>query len=182
MTFLSHFIIYINCPIFDTSPLHHFLKFNNFLHPQKLGIILVINGFKNWFYQKMSITTNVHLNWYSTMKKNQKDSDDFWHRKLTLKVKFLHFLIPPYYTYSQNWIFPFGYVSLLAKIFVRWGNTTSLTVLVFRSPGFPGELNYFDFDEGKCLIHIDRFSTKRGNRDGMNTYFYIQIFFFQFEF
>ena len=36
---------------------------------QKLGIILVINGFKNWFYQKMSITTNVLLNWYSSMKK-----------------------------------------------------------------------------------------------------------------
>ena len=31
LTFLSHFIIYINCPIFDTSPLHQFLKFNNFL-------------------------------------------------------------------------------------------------------------------------------------------------------
>ena len=36
---------------------------------QKLGIILVINGFKNWFYQKMSITPNVLLNWYSSMKK-----------------------------------------------------------------------------------------------------------------
>ena len=25
-------------------------------------------------------------------KKNEKDSDDFWHRKLTLKVKFWDFL------------------------------------------------------------------------------------------
>ena len=32
---------------------------------QKLGIILVIKGFKNWCYQKMSITKNVVLNWYS---------------------------------------------------------------------------------------------------------------------
>ena len=36
---------------------------------QKLGISLVINGFKNRFYQKMSISTNVLLNWYSSMKK-----------------------------------------------------------------------------------------------------------------
>ena len=36
---------------------------------QTLGIILVINGFRNWFYQKMSITTNVLLNSYSSMKK-----------------------------------------------------------------------------------------------------------------
>ena len=55
-----------------------------------LGIILVIKWFKNWCYQKMSITKNVLLNWYSSMKK--KDSYGFWHRKLTLKVKFWHFL------------------------------------------------------------------------------------------
>ena len=36
------------------------------------------------------------------MKKPQKDSNDFWHRKLTLKVKFWHFLTPPQYTNSQN--------------------------------------------------------------------------------
>ena len=38
----------------------------------ELGIILVINGFKNWFYQKMLITTNVLLNWNSSMKKNSE--------------------------------------------------------------------------------------------------------------
>ena len=46
------------------------------LHPvtvrQKLGLILVINGFKNWFYQKMSITTNMLLNRYSSMKKKSE--------------------------------------------------------------------------------------------------------------
>ena len=36
----------------------------------------------------MSITKNVPLNLYSSMKKKkEKDSDNFWHRKLTLKVR-----------------------------------------------------------------------------------------------
>ena len=83
---------------------------------QKLGIILVINGFKNWFYQKMSITTNVLLNWYSSMKKKiQKDSDDFWHRKLTLKVKFWYFLTAPHYSNFQNLVISFEYSWFLAK-------------------------------------------------------------------
>ena len=34
------------------------------------------------------------LNWYSSMKKKiEKDSDNFWHRKLTLKVRNWHFSI-----------------------------------------------------------------------------------------
>ena len=42
----------------------------------------------------MSITKNVPLNWYSSMKKKiEKDSDNFWHRKLTLKVRNWHFSI-----------------------------------------------------------------------------------------
>ena len=82
---------------------------------QKLGIILVINGFKNWFYQKMSITTNMLLNWYSSVKKNQKDSDDFWHRKLTLKVKFWYFLTAPHYSNFQNLVISFEYSWFLAK-------------------------------------------------------------------
>ena len=40
---------------------------------QKLGIILVIKSFKNWCYQKMSKRKNVLLNWYSSMKKFEKD-------------------------------------------------------------------------------------------------------------
>ena len=38
---------------------------------QKLGIILVIKWFKNWYYQKISITKNVLLNLYSSMKKKR---------------------------------------------------------------------------------------------------------------
>ena len=46
----------------------------------------------------MSITKNVHVNWYSSMEKNEKDSGEidfkvFWH-----------------YTNSQNLIISFGYV------------------------------------------------------------------------
>ena len=41
-------------------------------------------------------------------KKIEKDCDDFWHGKLTLKVKFWHFLKPPHYTNSQNSIIVCG--------------------------------------------------------------------------
>ena len=82
---------------------------------QKLGIILVINGFKNWFYQKMSITTNMLLHWYSSIKKIQKDSDDFWNWKLTLKVKFCYFLTAPHYSNFQNLVISFEYGWFLAK-------------------------------------------------------------------
>ena len=44
---------------------------------QKQDIILVIKLFKICVYQKMSINKNVVLTWYSLMKKNEKDSDDF---------------------------------------------------------------------------------------------------------
>ena len=50
-----------------------------------------MKSFKNQSYQKMSITKNVLLNWYFQCKKNEKDSCDFWQRKLSLKVKFWHF-------------------------------------------------------------------------------------------
>ena len=49
---------------------------------------LKVFRFKNWCYQKMSKTKNVPLNWYYLIKKNnEKDLDDFWHRKLTLKAR-----------------------------------------------------------------------------------------------
>ena len=74
---------------------------------QKLGIILVINGFKNWFYQKMSITTNVLLNSYSSMKKKfrkipmifdienwlwKSNFGTFWHLPLLQFSKFGNFI------------------------------------------------------------------------------------------
>ena len=41
--------------------------------------------------------------------KTQKDSDDFWHRKLTLKVRFCHFLIALHYSNLQNSMILFDY-------------------------------------------------------------------------
>ena len=58
------------------------------------------------------------LKWYFNEKKIEKDSDDFWHRKLTLKVTFWHFLTPPHCTNSQNSKISCGYFDFLAKIFV----------------------------------------------------------------
>ena len=48
-------------------------------------------------------------------KKNQKDSDDFWHRKLTSKVKFWYFLTAPHYSNFQNLVISFEYSWFLAK-------------------------------------------------------------------
>ena len=63
---------------------------------------------------KMSITKKVRLTWYS-MEKNENDSDDFWHRKLTLKVKFWYFLTAPHYSNFQNLVISFEYSWFLAK-------------------------------------------------------------------
>ena len=61
---------------------------------QKLGVILVIKWLKNWSWQKMLFTKKVCLNWYSLMKFFfLKDSDDFWHRKLSLKVQNWHIFL-----------------------------------------------------------------------------------------
>ena len=72
------------------------------------------------------------------MKKIEKDSDDFWHRKLTLKVEFWHFLIPPHYSNSQNSIISFGYIDFSAKIFLILYTslenlTTRITIVVVLS-------------------------------------------------
>ena len=40
-------------------------------------------------------------------------------------------------------------------------------LFVYRNPGFPNELNIMQDDSRKCLIYVDRFSTKRENKDGM---------------
>ena len=43
----------------------------------------------------LSITKNVLLSSYSSMKKHQKDFDDIWHKKFTSIFKSWHFLTPP---------------------------------------------------------------------------------------
>ena len=42
--------------------------------------------------------------------KIEKDSDDHWQRKLTLKVKFWHFLTARHKSKTQNSIISLGYV------------------------------------------------------------------------
>ena len=64
----------------------------------------------------MSIAKNMLLSSNSSNEKtNQKDSDDLWRRKLTLKVKFRHFLTHPHYTNLQNSMVSFDYSWFLAK-------------------------------------------------------------------
>ena len=61
----------------------HILIINVVGSCQKLSIILVIKRFKTWCHQKCA-TKLVFFN-----ENKEKDLDDFWHQKLTLKIKFL---------------------------------------------------------------------------------------------
>ena len=59
----------------------------------------------------MSITKNVLLNWYSSMKIFfWNDLYDLGHRKLTLKDKFCHFLTACHKSKTQNSMISFWYV------------------------------------------------------------------------
>ena len=60
---------YIGNKHFVTKMCHRQTYQNSKISWQKNGSILVINCFKNWSFQKMSITNYVPLNWYSSMKK-----------------------------------------------------------------------------------------------------------------
>ena len=87
----------------------------------------------NWFYQKMSITKNVLLNWCLTMKKEEKKRlQCFWCKKLTLKVQFWHFLTLPYYTNSQNSITSFGRAKAFPKEFWNVFLVSSLSSKIRR--------------------------------------------------
>ena len=61
---------------------------------------LKIEFMKNCFY-KIDILLNE--------KKSLKNSDDFLHRKLTLKIQFWHFLRPWHYVNLQNTAISFEY-------------------------------------------------------------------------
>ena len=77
----------------------------------------------------MSITKNVLLNWYPSMKKNEKDSDDIWHRKLTLKVKFWHFLT----LFDTSRLTQFSkFNNFLGLIYVYYYKIKMLTSLLYR--------------------------------------------------
>ena len=79
----------------------------------------------------MSITKNLLLNWYSLMKKKiEKDSDDFWQRKLTLKVKFFDFDTTPLHQFSK-------FNSFLSVCWFfdprTWNSITSITISIYNT-------------------------------------------------
>ena len=53
---------------------------------QNLGLILESKVVQKLSLEKMVLTKNILLNWYSSMKKTEKISDGFWLRKMNLKV------------------------------------------------------------------------------------------------
>ena len=61
---------------------HWILKIGLAASCQKLGIILE----NKMMYQKKSISKNVLLNSQSSVKKNQKESDDIWNGKFSLNA------------------------------------------------------------------------------------------------
>ena len=83
---------------------------------QKSGVILIIKWFKklksakNAFYKK-GAPKLIFFN----EKKIQKDSEDFWHRKFTLKIQNWHFLTNCDWTETQNLVISFDYSWFLAK-------------------------------------------------------------------
>ena len=79
---------------------------------QKLGLIL-----ESKVIQKLSLEKNVFNKKCSPKLKFffWKNSVDFWHRKLTLKVQFWHFLRPWHYVNLQNTAISFEYSWFLSK-------------------------------------------------------------------
>ena len=90
------------------------------LHPvtdrQKLGFILVnkvvvkLKSTKNAFYKK-GAPKLIFFNEIFF----KKDSDDFWHRKFTLKVQNWHFLTNCHQMETQNLVISFDYSWYLAN-------------------------------------------------------------------
>ena len=82
---------------------------------QKLDIIL-----ENKVIDKLMLTKNVNNKKCAPKfiffnEKNQNGFGDFWHRKLTLKVKFWYFLTAPHYSNFQNLVISFEYSWFLDK-------------------------------------------------------------------
>ena len=93
--------------------------------------------FRKWNDFKMTLSKNVNnkkvlLNLHSSMKKNQKDLNEFWHRKLTLKVRICHILKPLCYSNLQNSMISFDCSWCLAKTFFLYhyleNSTTDIAI------------------------------------------------------
>ena len=83
----------------------------------------------------MSITKNVLLNWYSSMKKNWERFWWFLTWKIDFESQIKALLTPPHYTNSQNSIISFGYLCwFLSKNLSNFvplleNSTTRITIL-----------------------------------------------------
>ena len=114
------------------------------------------------FHITVNISKNVPLNWYSSMKK-VKYFDDFWCRKLTLKVNFgtfWHLPITPILKIQQ---FSFGYVDFRQKIFPILYSpleklTTRITILSMVKNIWTHSKKYWrrskDFDHGQNIFEV----------------------------
>ena len=97
------------------------MKLPNFVSPSSDRSSKIGHDFGNKVVQKLTLSINIFYKkrapkqLFFNEKKNQKDSDDFWHRKLTLKVKFCHYLTPCHYSNSQNLVISFEYSWFLVK-------------------------------------------------------------------
>ena len=94
----------------------------------------------------MSITKKVLLNWYSPMKKKiEKDSDNFWCRKLTLKVRILQFSTT--YTRPKNFLLGSSLAFTLKEGSVRCAKVCNKSWVI---------LNYFTFQYFWILTYLQR--------------------------
>ena len=100
---------------------------------QKLGIISESKVVKKWVYKKMFLPKKSLLNWYSKMNFFWKNSVEFWHWKLTLKVWFWHFLTN-HNSSTDSHFFSFEYVDIWPKILLfrthhLWNSTAELILI-----------------------------------------------------
>ena len=96
----------------------------------------------------MSITKNVPLNWYSSMKKKiEKDSDNFWHSNLTLKVRNWQFSItwfrvgvdlPDFFFYGKRKSAIFHSIKLPFDVQAAEKNLTCYLIYRFNIEFFEG--------------------------------------------
>ena len=82
-------------------------------------------------------------------KKKEKDSDDFWCRKFTLKVKFWHFLTPPHYTNLQNSMISFDYTWFLAK---NLSNFVSFPLKLHNRYCHSQQIPFLQFPAVSCIV------------------------------
>ena len=90
-------------------------------------------------------------------KKNQKDSDDFWHRKLTLKVKFWYFLTAPHYSNFQNLGISFEYSWFLAETL---SNFVSLPWKLHNRECHSGQLEDMNMITWKLVNNLHKIDPK----------------------